>query len=41
MRHEGAKHENFFIAKNRDSESAQSAFSHLVWTSMTHRSAHR
>jgi len=35
MRHEGAKHENFFIAKHRDSESAQSAFSYPAWTSKT------
>jgi hypothetical protein len=26
MRHEGGSHENFFIAKNRDSESAQRTF---------------
>jgi hypothetical protein len=29
MRREARQHENFFIAKNRDSESAQRAFSRL------------
>jgi hypothetical protein len=40
-RREAVKHENFFIAKNRDSESAQRAFSRLrsvVMTSAARRS---
>ena len=35
MRHEAVDHENFFIAKNRDSESAQRAFSRPRSVAMT------
>ena len=35
MRHEAVDHENFFIAKNRDSESAQRAFSRSRSVAMT------
>jgi hypothetical protein len=41
MRREAGGHENFFIAKNRDSESAQRAFGRHrrgAMTSFTHRS---
>jgi len=41
MRREAGEHENFFIAKNRDSESAQHAFDRhrrLATTSNVHRS---
>jgi hypothetical protein len=42
MRREAGEHENFFIAKNRDSESAQRPFSRLWWRAMrsaSHRSS--
>jgi hypothetical protein len=35
MRREAGGHENFFIAKNRDSESAQSAFGRHRWVATT------
>jgi hypothetical protein len=35
MRRKAAEHENFFIAKQRDSESAQSALSRLTRAAMT------
>jgi hypothetical protein len=35
MRHEAGEHENFFIAKNRDSESAQRAFGRHQWVATT------
>jgi hypothetical protein len=35
MRREAGEHENFFIAKNRDSESAQHAFGRHRWVATT------
>jgi hypothetical protein len=40
MRREAGKHENFFIAKNRDSESVQRAFGCHGWVA-TASNAHR
>jgi hypothetical protein len=41
MRREGGEHENFFIAKNRDSESAQRAFAGRRRVAMTSKQRRR